>query len=290
MIAKWVMPEVEVVFVDYNSHLHRNLVPEGGVVFADFSPHESQVEAWKPFKPTVLDHHAHAASLVTQFEYGVFNNDKCGAQLFWDWVQEHWSLDRPASLDADYFIRLIDIRDRWQRDSPLWDVAGKLKATLGKLGSDVALSMGVSDILEFTELAGDAILAGNRKSFEKTARDMTLHTLSSGDNKLVLAAGFAPLWHSSEVIDILPEADVACCVQPRQELGGDRVETSWIFSMRSRRIDIGAFCKSMGGGGHKSAAGFNRKVSMHDTHILNPLAFVEGELLDWAIKHVWASN
>ena len=147
MIVSDALPQVEVVFCQYNTTEHRALVPEPGVLFVDFTPYAErspdpphalterglkQARAWVDEGAVVLDHHRGAADLVALFgERGVFADEAkepgvSGAELarreVWVPIKGSTSCDQIEHHDkiVELFALQAGVRDTWQREHPLW--------------------------------------------------------------------------------------------------------------------------------------------------------------------------
>jgi len=146
LIIKDALPDVRVSFMYHGDKAHRELQPEPGLLFADFTPIRERVAEFVAAGSLVLDHHPTAKDIVEAFgENGVFGlNEKneCGAWLAYEhvWkplcelrdelVSENEHYNAQTSDEVRDFAELAAIRDTWKQDSPRWDAACRQAATL----------------------------------------------------------------------------------------------------------------------------------------------------------------
>jgi hypothetical protein len=273
MLAKTFAPWVTVEFVQYGTQKHRDLIPEPGVVFADFSPHPDTVDEWKKVSPVVLDHHIHAKDLVAQFEYGEFDNDACGTAMFFRWL-------KPAVVDkcVHRFVKLTDLTDRYVVSDPDFKHAQKLQAVVGKFGYDVVKSMSINELLKAARKFGGDIIEGNKRSAAEILPTMRKVQTPAG----VCLVGIAPLHLSSRLMEIA-DSDVnfvAVASIKYDSVSGFKST----FSTRSKWLDVGSICKSAGGGGHKLAAGFTASLGTDsDSQIKDPVRVLLDVVDAWCL-------
>ena len=108
MILKDVLPKAKVVFLQYGTPDHVNLVAEEGMIFCDFSPPPARAQEFVDVGAIVLDHHKTAKAVVALFgDLGVFADEKddpgvSGAVLAYREVWLPLLTERPkADLPAD---------------------------------------------------------------------------------------------------------------------------------------------------------------------------------------------
>lgn len=141
MILKYCLPEVSVEFVQYETEAHRSLEVRPNTIFADFSPHSSQITDFVKAEAIVLDHHRTAKDIVGAFgPLGVFGDETtdpgvCGAVLVFREVclpiiQAQGGNRSTVTRQLEDFATLSGIRDTWQRKSPRWQEACEQAAAL----------------------------------------------------------------------------------------------------------------------------------------------------------------
>jgi len=255
IICKRELPDAEIEFCQYGTDRHRTMAPVPGVLFIDFTPHPDTAQAWADAGACVLDHHEHAKDIVALFgDRGLFDNNRSGALLAFDEV-----LDADDS-QLEELAELADIRDRWQKQSPRWNVAQSLNRVLMSVHRDEWLcgALPTSEMLVYGEMMA-------RKEVQ-SARDIVEHDMETRQiGKLKVGVCSAAVSLSSAIGDAGREAGYDLTSVFFHTRDPDSGEKSVVYSMRSsERFDCGAFAKSMGGGGHAKAAGFSTQSAPHD--------------------------
>lgn len=272
MIVKDALPEVEVVFAQYGTPLLEALAPSSGLLFCDISPPRERAGAFVDAGAIVLDHHKHARDIVELFgDRGVFADEVSrpgvsGASLahehVWLGAVGHHLEDRRYTVGE--FARLVGIRDTWQRPSPSWELASDLQVVLMGMPRAYWLRRGGIG----RAMSNDALELGQ---LWRSQRAETVAKISStGTVCLIDPAGRQ--WavfpdshrHTSDVAETMRARGVAVTCGWFQAVEDGAVRT--VLSLRSdgswqHPLDVGALCKSFGGGGHSRAAGCQVGVS-----------------------------
>lgn len=270
-LLKQAMPECELMPVSYGNMGDEQLselldkVRQRNVVIADFS-----------FKPDVmiqiidsassvllLDHHKTAeqdletllASITPQqrskFDYE-FNMDKSGAMIVYDWLlRNDYCIPR---MGARKLTAYVQDRDLWLRKQPeSVEINSVIQATPKTIEDYNLLSSRMFERL-------DDVVKDGRAMLRAQAEIIDSH-VSKAVEKNFLGYVVPVVNATSLISDIAGKLAVgkpfACCyvVSP------DGIVT---YSLRSESgkpgsIDVGELAKSVGGGGHKHAAGFSSK-------------------------------
>jgi len=267
-----VLPQAEVVFMQYQTEAHKALEPEPGMLFADFSPHENRVKDFVAAGALVLDHHKFAKPIVDAFEQnGIFADEKeepgvCGAVLafrhVWEPLTRAGRDPNDSELEglvhrAETFATLAGVRDTWQNKHHDWRKACIQAEMLRFYPPDNWLSMyspfryeNQSWWAERMEL-GKLLVEKHERSVKKSIEKSYRFTSAKGTRVVVLNS----LHVTSDAAEVLDtEADLVVGFSFEIDNGTMKA----IYSTRSRGdFDCGAFCKAHGGGGHTKAAGFN---------------------------------
>lgn len=298
-----VLPNAEIVFMQYQTTAQKELNPEPGMLFADFSPHESRFREFVEAGSLVLDHHKTAAPIVEAFgQNGVFGNEVdepgvCGAVLAYRHV---WLPMKEAQLQQTRFDSVMDdengkktefegltsraaafatlagVRDTWQNKSPDWRKACIQAEMLRFYPAENWLSVFNPFRYENNPFWAERTKLGQlvvekheiavKKSIEKAFR----FTTAKG-TRVIMLSNTHTTSDAAEAIG--SEADLVVGFGFEVEGGTPKV----FFSTRSRgEFDCGTFCKSLGGGGHTKAAGFNRPLSIGVS--LEPYSFLKNIL------------
>lgn len=268
IVCRAAMPGVEVEFCQYGTSHWRELAPEPGVLFVDFSPPRETAQAWADAGAYVLDHHEHAKDVVELFgERGLFDNERCGALLAFEEVYApekrsglyESGVHESAAARTEWnmllhLATLADVRDRWQRNNALWDEANAMNRALMAVHRDVWMESGTIPTGPVREF-GALMSATERKNAEEVVSS-SLETTDVDGFRIGVCSASAQL--SSMIGEVAREQGydlTACFFFTRDKDTGAK---SVVYSMRSSdRFDCGAFAKSMGGGGHARAAGFS---------------------------------
>jgi len=246
---------------------HEQLAAESGMLFCDMSP---------PAARKVLDHHASAKHLFDSTDdgpglSGVYADRPgvSGAVLAldaWSWCAKTWDYDYDELWDL---ARLVGVYDTWQKDSPEWQRAREVTAAIHHFRRAVdetdLQQVDQAEILDMLTndrgLIGRTLVASEDRAAKATAaRAYRTEVVALGVErpvKLVFVdCGSDEVNHAADHVD---DADIVCSVRMVHELGGF---PRYRVSMRRRpqestlELDLGQLAKRLGGGGHKSAAGF----------------------------------
>jgi hypothetical protein len=271
MIVKDALPHVEVVFAQYGQPSLESLAPSSGLLFVDISPPRERAGAFVDAGAIVLDHHKHARDVVELFgDRGVFADElarpgSSGASLAYEHV---WCPNTPRGYgghaDVQGFARLVGIRDTWQRQSPSWELASDLQVVL--MGMPRAQWLRPGGIAR--AVSNDCLELGQLWRAQRT--ETVSKICSAGTATLVDPAGRQwaafPDGHryTSDVAEAMRARGVAVTCGWFQTVEDGAVRT--VLSLRSdgswqNPLDVGALCKSFGGGGHTRAAGCRIGVS-----------------------------
>jgi hypothetical protein len=283
-----VLPDAEIVFMQYQTAAHKELNPEPGMLFADFSPFEGRNQEFVEAGALVLDHHKTAKPVVEAFgKNGIFGDEAdepgvCGAVLALRHVwlpmkeaqQNHrfssvmptFGMEDENGLRAEFegltsraaaFATLAGVRDTWQNKSPDWRKACVQAEMLRFYPPENWLEVFNPFRYENNPFWAERMKLGKlivekhevavKKSIEKAYR----FTTAKG-TRVIMLSNTHTTSDAAEVLD--SEADLVVGFGYEVDKGTPKA----YFSTRSRgNFDCGAFCKSLGGGGHTKAAGFN---------------------------------
>jgi hypothetical protein len=303
LIIKDALPEVEVVFMAHGTEAHKKLEPRPGTLFVDFSPFQDQWEGslhaakrWIEAGAIVLDHHPTQRDVTMAFveaglgNYGENDKNECGAWLAYEHV---W---RPIKLGHGPFnphddgesvkqlAELAGVRDTWKKDDPRWQAACEQAEELMFWGFDSldldsitdprAISLGSKLFEKKIEHAKKAIGEAHEFTTQKgTGVVMFQGVTPTSDAAEILEKDWDPIYRTG-VLDFPPNIVAGF----HYKVDGDKLKLQ--FSTRSHTgYDVGAFCKSRGGGGHSAAAGFTIEQSPEVG--INPYACFKLLLEEW---------
>ena len=285
MILKDALPKAEVLFVQHETEIHRNLPVTEGMLFCDFAPCRDRVPEFVAAKAIVLDHHKGQKDIVAQFgPLGVFADEKddpgiAGATLAYRevWVPLCHDLEINPKKDIKDFATLAGIRDTWQTKNPRWNESKEQAAYLMFFGEDECLKWPIFEGKEkwdFRHQVGKLLSDEHERKVAKTlegAYRTVIHGL-----KVVIHQGVT---HTSDAAEMLGDdcgVDILAGFSYFGEDNSDREDWSpnfgknlkMIVSTRTRTsFDVSKLAKFYGGGGHTKAAGFS--VMVKEDH-MNP--------------------
>lgn len=299
MILKQALPNAEVVFMNYSEPAHKELKPEPGLLFCDFSPYtprvkdydnptdderEALAEADERIRQMVevgaiaLDHHGSQKRVLDMFgDQGVFASEDTdpgvsGASLafreVWDPICREDLV--PAAYEAyrpvvEEFAKVAAVRDTWQNKHELFTRGCEQREALTFWNIKDLLELDIPSWEEKLSI-GPVLWANNQRGIRKFLSRGIRYTTNAG-TRVFIAPGLSPTSDAAEMLDSYPPdqmVDVLCgfgyVTNPTE--GGEMV-VSIVFSMRSHtgyRVD--QLAKANGGGGHKAAAGFSFEVNL----------------------------
>jgi len=251
--------------------------------------------------------------------YGENDRGECGAWLAYEHVWRPIKLGHgPFNPHDDgesvkRFAELAGVRDTWKKDDPRWQAACEQAEMLMFWGFDElsldAISCGIWHRI-------GPHLFKKKLEHARTAIDESHRFQTTKGTRVLMFQGVTPTSDAAELLEQEPSIGFGSGCDPRlpfasrkdleKSIGADatanivydaaratpidivagfhyRVDAGKLqlqFSTRSHTgYDVGAFCKSRGGGGHKAAAGFTLEESV--TNSANPYAVFEMVLMEW---------
>lgn len=206
---------------------------------------------------TVLDHHKSAeADLKSMFVdgaglRGVFDTEKSGARLAWEWFH--------PKDEVPFFVRLVEDRDLWRFAIPY---SKEFNAAFFSYEYEFATWCHLNEIEDCGTLynlylnAGKAIERAQQKTVKelvgKLRHDRYFHKLDDGDGAVPAPCANLPYTLASDAANLMAEG------APFAATYYQDAEGQFVFSLRSKEAgaDVSEVAKLYGGGGHKHAAGF----------------------------------
>jgi len=220
-------------------------IPDGAVVaMVDISYPRDQLEelAKRCAELTVLDHHATAREDLEGVPFAIFDMNKSGARLAWEFWHPHEPLPK--------LLAYVEDRDLWR-----WELWGSraVSAALSSYPMLFHVWDYLKDNIDLLISEGESILRFTDVQVEMMCQQVRFLELGGYTVPVVNASAF---W--SEVGEYLlekyPDAPFAACYYDR----GDGVRH---WSLRSRPdFDVSQVARQYGGGGHRQAAGFQEPI------------------------------
>jgi len=199
-------------------------------------------------KLVVLDHHKTAESELKNTPYAIFDMDKCGSTLAW----EYFIPDSPMPK----IYELVEDRDlfKYEMDETDLVVEGLRLYDLTDIPKLYSLLENPYQFLNKVIDDGEVLLKVRQNKISKIVNSTNLiFTEFKGKSAVILNNIDLISDISKEMFDVYPGTDIV--------IGWSNIGTKIIFSLRSnklkRNVDVSKICSKYGGGGHRNAAGFN---------------------------------
>lgn len=247
-------------------------IPDGARVFiVDFSypvnsrAREELCALSERCQLTVIDHHKTAREALQGLPFAIFDMEKSGAVLTYEYFREEYIKEHPGRVNPDAFgvfgpvpdlLLYIQDRDLWKWELPQ---SREFSAGLALVPRDFDTWLGISlrqkhsteDIIK----EGAVVLKRDHGHITTLASKAHHRFLMVNDlNRIGALVANTPVLQSEVCHEILranPSIDVAACYF-------DKDSTTRVWSLRSRENgpDVSTIAKFNGGGGHARAAGF----------------------------------
>ena len=264
-IAKLKYPEAKLMPRDHGLEPPYEEVTGKDVLVVDFSwrtreQNDKLFSLAKSFR--IYDHHKSAQEAIGDAEYAIFDMDRSGAGLTWDYL--FGKIELPIYIDGKFtgeYIESVDSEPRpWWVDyvenGDLWRFTLPESKAVNAFIMTTAYDLEAWRLMTETKLE-DAITKGRAIELEinKYIREVTKQTQVGSLNIL-------DKHYSVGVVNIpyLHTSDVGNALAHRYDIGlgwFERHDGMVQFSARSiGDIDVSAIAKAFGGGGHKNAAGW----------------------------------
>ena len=234
---------------DYIPIMHQEALPEGlegkEVYLVDFCYRvDTMDELLKRAKRvTALDHHAMCEADVLRTEGGVFDNNRSGSVIAWQYFH--------PKKKVPLFLKYVEDNDLWRHKLPqskamtayLRTVPFDFK-TWNKLEKEIATAAGRKKCFE----KGNLLLDQEMKLVDRLVRENAEFVELRGHKALAVNSPFFR--------DNIGHA--LCTAFPPFGIIWDERKGKTVVSLRSNgHFDVAALAMHYGGGGHKSAAGFS---------------------------------
>jgi len=229
------------------------------IIFCDYSPSKEVLDELELIcdEIKILDHHITALDALKDKPYAIFDMEKSGAGLTWEYFY--------PLIEMPLFIQMVQDRDLWKWNIPdskdftaglftLWDGYDHYDfEQIFKLYDEIYLS---KDKFNFCMGLGQVINKANSQKAKSIAE--------SGCKRIDKFMGFkvcvvnCPVEHASEVGNVLSSMD---SIDFAVMWSYNNVTESYYVSLRScNKVDVSKIAKSYGGGGHVNASGLSTKI------------------------------
>lgn len=253
--------KIDLYPIQYGKEIDLNRLTDKKIIFCDFAPSKDLLDEIEKIttKITILDHHISAQKALQDKKYAIFDMNKSGAGLTWDYF---YPMEK-----MPLFIEMIQDRDIWT-----WKIKNSREFTTGFSTACSGIEM-----YEFTKLFElfDELNGLNPFKF-----DFYIELGEIINKSIMLKCKYMAL-ESLKKINRYQNYNV-CIVNCSSELSSDlgnilsssngcdfaalwrynNTKEEYYVSLRSdNKADVSLIAKEFGGGGHKNAAGFSTKIN-----------------------------
>lgn len=249
-----------------------DLIDDRNVLIVDFSykrPVLLEI-AERASSVQVLDHHKTAKDELDGLDFCVFDMDKSGAMLAWDWCLEHRRESvnaalKEESVPGEFSVVMVDGApwpiayaqdyDLWRHELPDTEAVSavfKYQKFDDFEALDRLYERGLAACIELGDIFSEAI--------RWECQDIVNHAKVVDGHGVSIGVTNCSARHWSTALHMLleqkPELEFAVAF-----IGGGK---SWTHTLRSRSeddVDVSRIASVFGGGGHKNAAGFKSRYT-----------------------------
>lgn len=191
----------------------------------------------------ILDHHKSAEEDLRGIPNAIFNMEKSGAMMAWEYL---FAPEPPPAL-----INYIMDRDLWKFRLPY---SREIGAALRSYRMDFETWNGLEMKIQQLKVDGIAILRQQDQTVEQMCRNAVIRNIGGYDIPVVnCTCYFSEVCET--LIEIYPKAICAASYF-------DRYDKNRQWSLRSKgEFDCTLIARQYGGGGHKNAAGFTTELN-----------------------------
>ena len=231
-----------------------NLLKGKDVIIADFSFPKADLLKLKEVTNSiiVIDHHETAKEDLEDLEFCTFDMNKCGAHLLWESFYK--------GIEVPEWVKLVEVGDLYKTEDPMFDAwrGFRIPKHSNRLEALTELSkMDSKDVVEKVRTEGmhsfDTYMTLLKESVLHHTSIFTLEVELENGTKCKIPAVYAPTVFSSDAGNELAKMSkhsVGATLSVRAD------KQSVVVSFRSVGDGLASeFAKSLGGGGHKKAAG-----------------------------------
>ncbi len=255
--------DIELYPVSHGKTIDINMLKNKKIIMCDYSPSVEVLEQIEQVAQsvTILDHHVTAKNALETKPYAIFNMEKSGAGITWEYFY--------PDVPVPEFIQMVQDRDLWK-----WEISGSKEFTAGLF--TICATIDSNNFPElfniFTQMHTEPTKVQFYKDLGKIMSTITDNKAKAlGDDHMGTVSNFVFQSKTYRVCvvncfpDITSEAgnyisksdqiDFAVLWRHHNPTG------EFYVSLRSTGdIDVSIIAKIFGGGGHPNAAGFNTKV------------------------------
>lgn len=240
--AAWLALGDNAQYIPVRHNEHRALNLEGSVAILDFSIDRQTLEAWRKDREViVIDHHITAAEALKGVDGCIFDMDKSGAMLAWEYYH--------PGIEPPQLIRYLQDHDLYKFELPesRW-----IRSFISATPYEFDLWSNMNALLE-QEFGRVLYVTAHLDTQTRTA----VNKLCQNTMFAQIGPHIVPCVNSANYFSELGERLLELHpTVPFVVVWFRRNSGVYQYSLRSNGFDVSAIAKLYGGGGHKCAAGF----------------------------------
>ncbi len=223
-------------------------IPDDEQVFIlDFSfPRDILIEQSRRLRITLLDHHKTAEEDLKGLDFAVFDMERSGAMMTWDWFYQ--------GVEPPLLISYVQDRDLWTLELPHTESVTAYIRSWPRLPSrwdDMAVELGEN--FDQVVAEGSSIRRATKQQIDRAISQATMQNVGGHEVMCVNETH-----NYSEVAGGLAELFPECPFGAAYYIRSDGLK---VYSLMGRGdFDVSAVAKANGGGGHHNAAGFQEAL------------------------------
>jgi oligoribonuclease NrnB/cAMP/cGMP phosphodiesterase (DHH superfamily) len=245
------------VGISNNSNPIETDINDKNIIFFDYAPSEEQIKTLNCAKAFfIVDHHKTNEERLKNYSNTIFNLNKSGAGLAW----EYFYPDRSIPL----FLQMIQDRDLWK-----WEIPMSRAFCDGLFTYCISMTTSNSNVFElfdtihndtnkFNEIYALGVILEKKKQkqLENIASTVTKKTYIYDNYKVCITNCDHELASDlGNMILLKYDFDFVVCWKY------DHINEEYWLSLRANnKVDVSEICKKYGGGGHKNASGCSTKI------------------------------
>lgn len=209
-------------------------------------------------KITLLDHHK-TKKWVSKYSWAIYDDSLCGTSLVFSHADTIEDIDARAVIN---FSSAVEAWDLWKMEDPFRERGENLNTLLKFLGNDYFITKFSKNLNADSDEFKDTIRILNKNKKEhirKTVKSYVprckIHSDGNGRcfKILVITDFISEIGNSILSSEEYKDLDYVVMADPLNNKVGLR--------SRKNEVDVSEIASKLGGGGHRSAAGFPKKIS-----------------------------
>jgi oligoribonuclease NrnB/cAMP/cGMP phosphodiesterase (DHH superfamily) len=232
-------------------------IKDKNVIFFDIAPNDIQLKQLKENNTNfyIVDHHKTNESRLKNYTNGIFDMNKSGAGLAWDYFYPK----QPMPL----FLQMIQDRDLWKWEIPRSKEFCNGLFTYGRLTNTLQESFDLFESIHSDSAKYEEVLTVGSILDRKRAKEIDSMAKNAAE-KVYSYKGYtvcivncdhefaSDLGHT--ILTTFGYDFVVCWRYNHMN------EEYWLSLRADNKVDVSDICKEYGGGGHKNAAGCTTKI------------------------------